>query len=85
VLAQGGKFNPAGISASANVPLTIVLDNVDAQIAHDIRFSRDRASVASSDIVIGPGQATVTFTPSAGTYKISCSVHRTMGGTLTVQ
>ena len=85
MLAQDGKFNPAGITASANVPLTIVLDNVDSEIAHDIRFSRDGASVASSDLVIGPGQATLTFTPASGTYKISCSVHRTMGGTLTVQ
>jgi plastocyanin len=85
VLAQDGKFNPAGPTAAANVPLTIVLNNVDADIAHDIRFLRDGALVASSEIVIGPGEATVTFTPASGTYKISCSVHRTMGGTLTVQ
>jgi plastocyanin len=86
VVAENGKFNPAGLTAAANVPLTIILNNVDANIAHDIRFGRDGTNVASSDLVIGPGQASTTFTPSAGSYKISCSVHpRTMGGTLTVQ
>jgi len=86
VLGQAGKFVPAGISAGANAPLTIIFNNVDDGIAHDIRFTRDGSPVANSEIIVGPAQTSVTFTPLAGTYKIICSIHaRTMGGTLTVQ
>jgi plastocyanin len=86
VLAENGKFVPAQLTATANVPLTIVLNNTDVDLAHDIEFIRDGVEVAGSELIIGPAQTTMTFTPSAGTYTISCSVHpRTMGGRLTVQ
>ncbi len=82
-------FDPKELSAPADVPLTIQLDNVDTAAPHNIAI---RAALQDGKDwiglpIAGPGQqATYSVPPlAAGTYTFYCSVHANMTGTLTVQ
>jgi len=79
-------FEQAVITAPANTPFTIVFDNKDAGIPHNIAI-KDSMSTEKfkGDIVTGPAQATykVEALP-AGDYTFVCSVHPNMTGKLTV-
>jgi plastocyanin len=66
----------------------VTFNNQDVGVSHDIVFfAPGGAQVAASDIFVGVGSTTVSFTPSApGAYAFKCSVHpRDMNGTLTAQ
>jgi cytochrome c oxidase subunit 2 len=82
-------FDPSELTAPADTPLTIQLDNVDTTAPHNVAI---RAANADGTDWIGlpiaqPGQkATYSVPPiAAGSYTFYCSVHANMTGTLTVQ
>ena len=86
VTARDLAFSPRGLTAHAGAPLTITLSNQDAGVRHDITvYGPGGAVVAETSIVEGPASASLTFTPSAGTYPFKCSVHFAMTGALSVQ
>lgn len=84
-------FEPRSVTASAGAAVTVVFDNQDAGVLHNIHFFGNRnrsSSLAQSPVKAGPAQDTVTFTaPSApGNYPFICDVHPdTMTGNLVVR
>jgi cytochrome c oxidase subunit 2 len=82
-------FDPKELTAPADTPLTIQLENVDTAAPHNIAI---RAATPDGKDwiglpIAGPGQtATYSVPPiAAGSYTFYCSVHANMTGTLTVQ
>jgi plastocyanin len=79
-------FEPATVSIGAG-PVTIVLNNKDSAVAHNIHFyAASGASLASSDIEAGISMQTLSLgTLAPGSYDFDCDVHpTTMRGVLTV-
>jgi cytochrome c oxidase subunit 2 len=82
-------FDPKEVTAPADTPLTIQLDNVDTAAPHNVAIKG--ATPDGKDWIglpiAGPGQkATYNVPPiPAGSYTFYCSVHANMTGTFTVQ
>jgi plastocyanin len=76
---------PTTITAQAGSQLTIVMDNQDAGVSHNLTVRG--FGLANGETCAGPCTTTVTFTvPAAGTYKFICTVHSfSMIGDLVVQ
>jgi plastocyanin len=85
VVARDIAFAPAEVRARAGQPITLTLDNADGGIPHGIAISRAGSSVATSEIITGPGKVTLNIPPlAAGSYQFICPVHPNMTGTLVV-
>ena len=85
--ASGIKFDQATLTAPANKPLKITLDNKDAGINHDVDIlDSTGAKVFDMKDFVGPAIKTGDVPAlKAGTYKFECSVHPAqMNGVLTV-
>lgn len=80
-------FMPRDVTVPANVPLTLVLDNRDAGIPHNIAVSDANGNViVQSEIVSGPGRIQVALPALApGGYSFVCVVHPNMMGTITAE
>jgi cytochrome c oxidase subunit 2 len=82
-------FDPAELTAPADTPLTIQLDNVDTTAPHNVAIKG--ATPDGKDWIglpiANPGEkATYSVPPNAaGSFTFYCSVHPNMTGTLTVQ
>jgi cytochrome c oxidase subunit 2 len=82
-------FDPQQLTAPADTPLTIQLDNTDTAAPHN--FAIKAATPDGKDWIglpiAAPGQKATYSAPPlpAGTYTFYCSVHANMTGTLTVQ
>jgi cytochrome c oxidase subunit 2 len=82
-------YEPTAITAPADIPLTIQLDNVDTAAPHNVAIRG--ATPDGTDWIglpiAGPGQkATYSVPPiPAGSYTFYCSVHANMTGTFTVE
>jgi cytochrome c oxidase subunit 2 len=89
LVAEGVAFEPKELSAPADQPFTIHLDNRDATVPHDVAI---RQAAGQPDIFKGetfPGSAARDYAIPplpAGTYEFYCTVHPipAMTGTLTV-
>jgi cytochrome c oxidase subunit 2 len=82
-------FRPKELTAPADTPLTIQLDNPDVTAPHNVSI---RAALPDGKDWIGlpianPGQKATYNVPAlaADTYTFYCSVHPNMTGTLTVE
>lgn len=82
-------YDPDALTAPADTPFTIQLDNPDQTAPHNVAI---RAALPDGKDwiglpIAGPGeQATYSVPPiAAGSYTFYCSVHPNMTGTLTVQ
>lgn len=72
-----GEFSPSSITVPAGAEVTIVFDNQDVDIPHNVVVYADKADpIFTGTIVKGPGRTTDTFTaPSVpGTYVLGCGV-----------
>lgn len=80
-------FTQASVNAPAGRAFTVLFDNQDASVPHDV-FIKDASGkqVFSGAIINGPTQTTYDV-PSlaAGTYTFFCSIHSNMTGTMVVQ
>jgi mono/diheme cytochrome c family protein/plastocyanin len=86
VTAQNIQWVETEISAPADTPFTITLDNQDNGVPHDI-VVRDPsgAEVARSEIITGIATTDLSVPAlAAGSYQFICSIHPNMIGTLTV-
>ena len=85
--AQGVKFDVTSLTAPADKPFTITLDNKDTGTPHDVDIT-DASGAKVFDGKDFPGPAVKTYdVPAlkAGTYKFLCSIHPAlMNGELTV-
>jgi plastocyanin len=80
-------FTASSVNAPAGKAFTILFDNQDASVPHDVYIKDGSGTqVFAGAIVTGPAQATYNV-PSlaAGSYTFFCTIHSNMTGTLVVQ
>jgi plastocyanin len=88
VVARSIAFDPGCLAAPSNQALTIVLNNEDAGIPHNVSIYRDDGGSAfHGAIVTGVRMTTYQVSPLApGTYSFRCDVHPAqMTGTFIVR
>lgn len=87
IAAQNARFVPVAASAPLGARVTVVFNNDDASVSHDlVLFGPDRTRVGATSIFYGPGTEQFSFDAvAAGRYGYACTVHRTMSGALTVE
>lgn len=90
VIGRNSLFDVRTINASAGAEVTVVFENQDAGVLHNIHFFGNRnrtTTLAKSDVKPGPATDRVSFTAPAapGLYPYICDVHPdTMVGNLNV-
>jgi mono/diheme cytochrome c family protein len=87
IVASGIAWNTSALSAVANAPLTITVDNQDDGTPHNWRLfgnpDGDGDPIAGTEIENGPVTQTLNFGPlDPGDYYYDCEVHPQMFGTL---
>jgi plastocyanin len=91
LVAQNQKWDKSTVSAGADAPVTVIMDNRDPGVLHNVAFYTDRSGrqkIFGSELVAGPAQQTSTFTapPTPGSYFFKCDVHPdTMSGSFNVR
>lgn len=93
VVAEDLSFSPGVINAPANAPFTLVLDNRDANVSHNIAIFADEAqadagnALFATPIEAGPVTQTLSVSSLApGDYFAWCQVHTSiMTATVRVQ
>ncbi|HXG40005.1 MAG TPA: cupredoxin domain-containing protein [Candidatus Limnocylindrales bacterium] len=86
--ARGIEWVERELTAPANTPFTLVLDNQDAGVPHNVRIDDQSGAQVFLSGNPFPGVAQQTYQVpalAAGTYSYVCVVHPNMTGTLTVQ
>jgi hypothetical protein len=83
--AQGVQWLETSLSAPADTPFTLALDNRDAGVPHDVRISDQAGAVVfHSDVITGPAVQVFEVPALApGAYPYVCTIHPNMTGTLT--
>ena len=85
IQARGLAFSPDIVTAPANVPLRLVLDNQDQGVSDDLRVFQGGTELGRSPAVVGPGYASVELPPLApGRYQFASTTHPDMIGTIIV-
>src|SRR5690606_39969206 len=69
------------LTAPAGEPLTIVVDNRDDGVKHNIAFN-DAPGEPSTDLEAGPVTQELTVDLPAGDHDFICDIHPNMTGTL---
>jgi copper-containing nitrite reductase len=90
ITAQNVLFDTDCLAAPAGTAFTILLDNLDAGIPHNVSIYTDESAtdaLFTGELVTGPDKATYKVDAlDAGTYFFRCDVHpTTMTGTFIVQ
>jgi plastocyanin len=89
IVAMGVKFDLASLTVAAGKAFSIVFDNQDAGIPHNVAIHKDTATgpeIYKGEIFPGVGTRTYAVPAlTAGTYAFVCTVHPNMVGTLTVK
>jgi hypothetical protein len=91
ITASNLLWNTRTLSAPANSPVVVRLNNQDAGVLHNFSlYTNSQATgriFVSTDYVTGPGTRDYSFTtPAAGSYFFRCDVHPdAMTGTFTVR
>ncbi len=85
--AKGVAFVQSSATAPAGKPFTIVFDNQDANVPHNIQVLDSAGASKFKGPIFSGVAAKVYDVPAlaAGSYKFVCDVHPNMTGTLTVQ
>jgi len=89
IVAMGVKFDLSALTVAAGKAFSIVFDNQDAGIQHNVAIHEGTATgteVFKGEIFPGIGTRTYSVPAlTAGTYAFICTVHPNMVGTLTVK
>jgi hypothetical protein len=91
LVAQNQKWDKSTVSASADAPVTVIMDNRDPGVLHNVAFYTSRnlsQKIFGSELVAGPTQQTSNFLapPVPGRYFFQCDVHTdTMTGAFVVR
>lgn len=88
LLARDIAFTPGTVTMTADTALTVVLDNQDAGVPHDVVLkggAGEGIELGKTEIVTGVDQAQFSIPPLIpGTYRFTCTVHPNMVTALTV-
>ncbi len=89
IVAMGVKYDLSALAVAAGKAFSIVFDNQDAGIPHNVAIHQGTAmgtEVFKGEIFPGIGTRTYSVPAlTAGTYVFVCTVHPNMVGTLTVK
>jgi plastocyanin len=86
IVAKDVAFVPATASATAGVPLHLVLDNRDPGIPHNLALMANGSTkLAETEIVTGPASVAVDVPGLIpGVYQFVCTIHPSMVTPLTI-
>ncbi len=83
--ARGLAFNPDIVTAPADMPLRLVLDNQDQGVSDNLRVFQGDTELGQSPAVVGPGYVSIELRPlSPGRYQFASTLHPDMIGTIIV-
>jgi cytochrome c oxidase subunit 2 len=89
LVAKNIAFDKTELTAPADTPFQIELDNQDPSIPHNVAIHQGSPTgpeVFRGEVFPGPAKKTYDVPPlPAGAYGFICSVHPNMAGTLTVE
>jgi glucose/arabinose dehydrogenase/plastocyanin len=90
IMAAAFAFNTSTITVPAGAEVTMVFDNQDTGVPHNVAVYTDSTATEAifvGEIINGPGQVTYTFTApeEPGTYYFRCDVHPSMDGDFVVE
>ncbi len=81
VVAENMAFDPDAVEVAADEPVSIVIDNRDDGVNHNIHIE-DAPSPNKTPLELGPSQQALTVTLPAGDHDFVCDIHPTMTGTI---
>jgi plastocyanin len=86
IVAKDIAWAPTTLSLPADVDVTLVMDNQDDGVPHDLKVLRPGGGlVAKTAVVLGPTRVELHLgTLTSGTYAFTCEVHPGMDGTIRV-
>ena len=88
LVARDIAFTPTEITMTSGTALTVVMDNQDAGVPHNVLLlggPGEGAKLAKTEIVSGVAQARFSIPPLVpGGYRFICEVHPNMTATLQV-
>jgi plastocyanin len=81
IVAEDMAFAPDEVEVPAGEPVTIVVDNRDGGVNHNIHVEAAPAP-NRTPLELGPSRQALTVTLPAGTYGFVCEIHPNMTGTV---
>ncbi|MFO7281148.1 MAG: cupredoxin domain-containing protein [Thermoanaerobacterales bacterium] len=81
IVAEDMAFAPDEVEVPAGEPVTIVIDNRDEGVNHNIHVEGS-PEPDRTPLELGPSQQALTVTLPAGTYGFVCDIHPGMTGTV---
>jgi plastocyanin len=83
IAAEDLAWEPTCLSGPADEPFTIVIDNRDDGVNHNLHLT-DAPDEPATKLEPGPGTQELEVTLPAGDYELVCDIHPNMVGTLEV-
>jgi plastocyanin len=81
VVAEDMAFDPGDVRVAAGEPVTIVIDNRDDGVNHNIHVE-DAPEPNKTSLEQGVSQQALTVTLDEGEYDFVCDIHPNMTGTM---
>ena len=81
IVAEAMAFDPDEVQVAAGEPVSIVLDNRDEGVNHNIHV-KDAPSPNKTSLEQGVSRQALTVTLTAGEYEFVCDIHPIMDGTM---
>ena len=84
ILAEDMAFDPDEVTVPAGEPVTIVIDNRDKGVNHNIHVE-DAPAPNKTSLELGESQQALTVTLPVGEYEFVCDIHPDMTGTMVAE
>jgi plastocyanin len=81
IMAENMAFEPGEVDVAADQPVTIVIDNRDDGVNHNIHVE-DAAPPNKTPLEQGVSQQALTVTLDPGEHEFVCDIHPNMTGTM---